>query len=793
MSTFEKNLHMLKANHPHLFQVASQPFSGEGHLRLFQTKQGVPGLIVLTDDGEQLVLHDEQDPLGIAEVTAGRVVEDKEGVFVLMGLELGYLAKAIAQKMSDRSALVIYESDPGIFQMALGQTTLTDVLESSRIKFIVGDPAGLGHWCSLLLPHTGGPVHMVGCEWSDRLIPKPYRTKIDHELARRHSISLATRNALQKRGNQFVANILENVPHILLSSGIQGLKGLSQGMVAALVAAGPSLEKNVRHLQRIKNRGVIIAADTALGYLLACDIIPDFVVSADPQETTYLKFDGVDIPRTICLVFHPAANHQIVKRFPGPKCVMDCSMPVYQWLSRHWATKGSLERETMCQVHIGFNLAEWLGCEKIILVGQDLSYTDQGMHVKGGSYIPDPDIPIVVSRGRPVKDMFGQPVLTDPTFLNYKTILEKKIADFPGWVVNATEGGLRIQGAELCRLIDVIAEWCQGPPVDVLAHIHAALSTQEDVRWQDLLEDVKARIRDCFRVGRTAGHIVRLLQRIEEKRQSSKSVDDELIRLGQRVERLTGLIPRYSQIRKLLHWMDISLEQQLQQHTRAAEQIKDLELRRDKELERGIGYYDGLARVSPLFGEYLRRVNRRLEGLHRAFQSSSHVGKDFSPLGFVERLRDLELYDEAIWCLDILLNESADSREDVQAHRLSVWLALEVNQIGLARERLKAVDSNILKDEEFTVLADRIETRWKAWRSRVETAKQFLVPLSDTAMAAGDFYHRTGNVALAKYFYSRAIEEEVISPDRAWKGFEELRVTQTPPRERCGKETVPHS
>jgi len=770
MTIYEKNYDSLGRHHAELISLLSHPISTT-HLRLSPSQRGPSRLHVQIQSGEEIELHDSHDPIGVMEDTALQLALNAEGVTVLLGLELGYLPIALAQCLPDQAALLIVEPDPGIFLTALQETDLTELLESPKVKILVGSPDRFGDSCALLMAKTGTGVRMVGSEAAGRIIPTQFRATIQKDISRCHTTALASQNALGKRGAQFMSSVLENIPHILMSPGIQQLRDLVPTLPAVLVAAGPSLEKNVHHLHSAKGRAVIICADTALRFLLVRGIVPDFVVSADPQDETYQKYEGVDIPSQVSLVFHPATNPQIVKHFPGKKFVFDCSIPAYQWLQRFWSSKGTLEQETMCQVHVGFNLAEWLGCQKIILVGQDLSYSNEGMHAKGSSYLSPSDFDLVKSRSRWVKDIFGQSVRTEPTFLNYKAIFEKKIARFSGYIVNATEGGLFIEGAEMGRLVDVLAEWCPTDPMDIFTKIHNMTVQEGPLSWQDLVEEIRARSRDCFRVERTAGHVTRLLKRIQDKRQASKAVDSELIRLGQRVERLTGLIPRYSLLRKLLHWMDISLERQLTEDTQTVNQATDPEDRRDKETERGQRYYGRLQEVASMFRDHTVQLEERVVRMQRVLRLEGEPDSFEQPNDLYQACVELDLLQQATFSLEEMLASQSEQPSIPEIIHQAIELPVSLHQISLAKERLAFLTEDLQKDPSLSSLKTRVEAHWAEWQGEIKAASEQFHPVQESAIAAGDFYHRIGDYGRAKEFYNKALEEEGLIPDEILQGY----------------------
>ena len=94
------------------------------------------------------------------------------------------------------------------------------------------------------------------------------------------------------RGTLFQRNILTNIPEIIKNPGIEPLKEKRKKKPAICVAAGPSLDKNIQLLSRIKSRALIICADGALKVLLRHGIKPDIVTSIHPEQLTTKPFEG---------------------------------------------------------------------------------------------------------------------------------------------------------------------------------------------------------------------------------------------------------------------------------------------------------------------------------------------------------------------------------------------------------------------------------------------------------------------------------------------------------------------
>ncbi|MDE3036104.1 MAG: motility associated factor glycosyltransferase family protein, partial [Nitrospirota bacterium] len=530
MTTYENHLEALDLRHPELAALLGTDISMD-HIQVAWASSGAARLLVTTESGVRAV-HNEEDPEAVADRTVDKL-DLESGVTVLLGMGLGYLAKALAARLKPGVALLVYEADPGIFKTALQLHDLTEFLSSPRVKVLVGPAARLESECYRFLLLTGGTVRVARAESSFRLAPDLYKAKYEKELLPFLEGALTNMFTVGRFGPLFTKNLLEGIPHIALSSGVIELRDLFAGIPAILVAAGPSLEKNVCHVKEAKGRAVIICADTVLGYLLEREIVPDFVVSVDGQTRTYDKYENVDIPPDIALVYHPACNDSIFKHFPGPMFAMSVGMLAYKWIEHCWPDKGSIESDTQCQMHLGFNLAEWMGCNPIVIVGQDLCCTDNLMHVRGGSYLTPEEEAQHVEKGHRTENIFGEPVRAYPNFLIYKATFERKIRESRARCIHATEGGLKLEGAEIRRLADVVEEYCTHRSVDVPSVLRPLRARTGSPAWDVLIEEVQGRERDLYRLERVSTRLCRVLEEIAVMRKEQNGVTSDLERLTQ--------------------------------------------------------------------------------------------------------------------------------------------------------------------------------------------------------------------------------------------------------------------
>jgi hypothetical protein len=224
------------------------------------------------------------------------------------------------------------------------------------------------------------------------------------------------------------------------------------------VSAGPSLEKQLDLLREHQNNVLLIAVGPAWKSLRAADIEPHLVVTVDPFDPNYTHFEGLDAKRE-WLVTDFACNTDIVRTFKGPM-IFGHSTPEKETLFRaiygEWGillTGGSVANSAM-------SFAITMEASPIILVGQDLGYTGGISHATGHTGKHS----LAEAMAEKPEDFHevpgygdGPPVLTNSQMLTYRVWFERIITQLAkDRVINATEGGARIEGALEMPLRDVL-------------------------------------------------------------------------------------------------------------------------------------------------------------------------------------------------------------------------------------------------------------------------------------------------------------------------------------------------
>jgi len=156
---------------------------------------------------------------------------------------------------------------------------------------------------------------------------------------------------------------------------------------AAVVAAGPSLDRQLSSLAMFKSHGgFIISTDTALGALLNNNIEPDAVVSIDCQLISYYHFTGLNM-RRIPLIMDIASPPLLCGLSSAP-IFFSGGHPLCSYFNSNWKYFPRLDTSGGNVTYACLSLAESLNIPRITLFGADFSYIRSRTYARGTYIYP---------------------------------------------------------------------------------------------------------------------------------------------------------------------------------------------------------------------------------------------------------------------------------------------------------------------------------------------------------------------------------------------------------------------
>lgn len=416
-------------------------------------------LITLVNyEGKKIYLNSRYNP----EEEAGKFVSQYKdisdySVLMFFGFGNGTVARKLLEVLGDHVSLIFYEPYPELFVHVIHNYNITDIIDNPRLRVFI---SGINDEDFDIYMHS-------------IITEANYRYTFYDALPKYKMLCMNSFEVMYKRFGDAVQSIRNNIETVKYQSGVDSqnnimnleylkncsceeqLRGLfPTELPVVLVAAGPSLKKNINDLKRLKGKLLIIAVDTVAKYLVTNNVRPDIVVTVDP----YLKnvvLQGIDYENLI-YAYSSGASYEVLKSVgEGRKIIISSRSAYYDkimGLSGHhmYQLNGGGSVAT-----IAFSLAQSLGYTQYILVGQDLAF-------ENGKRYADDDLEAIDNRNdfQLVEGYYGGEVYSPRDLRLYLDWYEMMARSYPEFtIINATEGGARIKGTVQKKLVDIVEEY----------------------------------------------------------------------------------------------------------------------------------------------------------------------------------------------------------------------------------------------------------------------------------------------------------------------------------------------
>ncbi len=330
--------------------------------------------------------------------------------------------------------------------------------------------------------------------------------------------------ALHQMAPEFLAYCSRNLANIASHPSAQRLDGVFEGVPAVIVAAGPSLDKNIARLKEVKGRAVIIAINQTVRALRRAGVQPDIVLACDYQNLAY-QFEGVQ-PGEIPALGLGASVRPDLFAVPANHTFTFAASPILEnWIYGLLGEEAGTMAAGTVSVSALF-LALRMGCSPISVIGLDLALAGRKYYADGAAdgghelaVAKDGSLNLSSHESKlrlgseteqehyrgllnkrldlvEVPGFFGQPVQTTSAMRRQLLALRAQLSDLRGRVelINATEGGSFIEGMDHRPFAEVIAR-CTAE-VDVKARLATALAPVDAKARKARLGEIMAGLND---------------------------------------------------------------------------------------------------------------------------------------------------------------------------------------------------------------------------------------------------------------------------------------------------------
>lgn len=508
-------------------------------------------------DGKKLYLGGKRnatEPIDIWLESLGKV--NKQAPVYLFGAGSGAYLKKLIRNTDESVNVVVCEPSISIFLTMLEEIDLSKEIENRPIAFIV---EGInGNEFEAVMNKI---LVIENIEFLKESIHPNYKQLFLEELLKyikplqkRVQMMMVNYRTGVKLASGVPINILNNMKYICEGYHTKGLaEVLPRDRAAILVSAGPSLNKNIEMLKKAKNKLFILAVDTAIKPLIKAGIIPDAFCTIDAKKP--LDLVEIDGSENIPVLAPSVALNAIVEHQKGKKIFFEDGYAIVRKIY-------DLNKKEFPYVAIGgsvacvaFSILYKAGFKTIILVGQDLAFTDNKSHADG-SYkekMPEQDTKNMLM----VKGNYQDKVPTRGDFKmyigwfdDYIKGAKEHIKDFR--VINATEGGAYIEGTEIQSLEETLAEECKDiESFDFAAAIdgmQSALNEEEKKRAVEYLHTIPDNFETIVQV---AQELNKAYKKLEKMGKTGNAVKDGCLKQLKKTKKLTKKImsmPEYQLI-----------------------------------------------------------------------------------------------------------------------------------------------------------------------------------------------------------------------------------------------------
>lgn len=458
MGYYEQNKKAMTERYSDIFERIEKEASGEYRVESIAARDGSCALVV-EKEGKKYRLNSAYRPLTEAKKWVEQYELQNIGVNIFMfGFGNGIFVRELLHRAGRDANIYLWEPDATIFRVVMEEEDLRDVMVDERLHFYLGKK-GLQE-LKEAMDYSVGWHNMptqIRCSHIcyHQMFEKEYHQFFD-AMDYTNSMVRVKRDTNAHFAHGAVCNVIENLRYIRKSNFITEFIGkLPEDLPAIVVAAGPSLDKNIDLLVKAAGRALIIATDTAVRILEARGLPYDCVITIDPGKPAWYLTDYPGCRRKP-LFCNSESGKDIMKFHEGRKIWASASTYIGNLYQSYGLPFPS--DNTGGSVATAAALLAWqLNLNNIILIGQDLAYTGEHTHAGGyDDHILNEEVFIEMVDG-----VDGGQVKTRGDWVVFRDWFEELIRTNEELnLIDATEGGALIHGSCVMPFSEAIEKYC---------------------------------------------------------------------------------------------------------------------------------------------------------------------------------------------------------------------------------------------------------------------------------------------------------------------------------------------
>ncbi len=457
MDIYEENLDALKYNNYDIYEYITKSGNNASNVSIEAARNGEP----VVSYGA-VYLNSRYNPSAEAEKYMADVINmPDESILTIFGLSNGSYVRDFISKNTRHVYCLVVEPSKDILLEVLRYVDIKDILMDERCRIIccgINDDI-FEAWISLHLQSYN--IKTNNCitlpKYRELFVDKlDWMMKTLQELYDKQKIQT---NTIKRVGALTCRNMLRNMRHFEGCRCVEDLTGrFPEDMPAIVVSAGPSLANNVHLLEQAKGKAFIICTDSAINTVLATGTKPDMIVAVDFAKP--VKLFNADNLCEIPFLADIDLNADVLD-VVKPKDLFittENGMTIRGLLNKCGSDIQDIDAGGSVATCAISNLIRW-GFKKVILIGQDLAFTGNKIHVGNDD---DEEIDLNDKDYEFVEGIHGDMLPVRKDYFQYLRWIEelgrvnKNIE-----IIDATEGGSKKRNTTIMTLKDAIDKYCR--------------------------------------------------------------------------------------------------------------------------------------------------------------------------------------------------------------------------------------------------------------------------------------------------------------------------------------------
>ncbi len=506
MIAYQQNLEVLKQKYPELARLM-QNTPIQDYEILPDEQQKAPNLLIRSQGCKY---YRGSDPLEDVKLQLKALSLKNTRLAVFLGFGLGYVLFHYARHMAKEQKttfMLVIERDPQVFKAAIQTTDLRALISNPNVRFMVGQPEERLYveLRNYLAENSRFKfLKAMNAVYYDTaiMLNKTYYLNAIKHLRESGAHQVLNFGNSPEDSIIGIENMLDNINEIIYNPGINLLYNKFKGKPGIVVSTGPSLNKNKHLLKGLEDKALIVAADASLKVLIDMGVKPHLVASLERVPLTAKLLSGFN-PEDVKDVYFagcPVVRKETYQAYPGPRIIVYRNFDHFKWLG---VERGILEIQ-LSSGNMAFKLAEALGCDPIILIGQDLAYSDDGTTHASGTVLGEVQGKKKKRKKLTVKGNYGGKIMTNDTWYSFLKAYDLDVAGYNGTCINSTEGGAFIQGTQIMTFQEAIDRHIKDSlnPLEVIENSISSFSSaeadQDFYKLKSLVDMTKSDMQSIF-------------------------------------------------------------------------------------------------------------------------------------------------------------------------------------------------------------------------------------------------------------------------------------------------------